>query len=260
MPDPLPTYSSLLVQISPPWLQRLVGERFLSALGAPIDAAYERARESIKQRFPLVVDDSSLAMVGRERRIRRGPAEDATTYARRLRTWWDAHRTRGGPYALLHQLDAFFEDWLNVRMDVVYYSGTRRWIDENSVVTRDAVTWDADGTGKWARFWVVFYVPATIPGADRFLVTDDGDFLVTDDGDFIMADSTIAVEAITPAEEAIFRAIPREWSAAHIDRIEVVLLWDDRRLWNYPQPVPTWAEWGSTSTWGEPPVVLPITD
>ncbi len=330
-------YTTLVRRVTPPWLQRTVGGRLMQVLAGQADELVDKTIDAVLLRLPgaqATIDPGALALTGRERRIRRGPGEDAATYARRLRGWWDAHRTRGGPYALLGQLYAFFLDWLNVRMDVVYYSGTRRWIDEAGTITRDSIAWTAsgpepgdavalaanalpghttiqpisidgfpasppgrayqvrlrDGAGghelvtvddvsggllhltgavvgtysagpatveranvRWAHVWVFFYCPESIPGADRILITDDGDTLITDAGDTLVAESTITVGAITDAERAIFAAIPREWSAAHVPYVTVVLLYGVARLWNYPQPVPTWAAWGASgATWGGP--------
>jgi hypothetical protein len=223
-------FSGALLRRLPPWLQRTVGARVVQGMADPIDALVTSSVEAVKARLPVDAPDAAaLGMIGAERRMRRGPGESAQTYARRIRTWWDAHRTRGGPYALLGQLDAYFQDWCNVRMDVVANSGLRRWVDAaatlgESVITRDSVTWDGDGSGRWARIWVFLHLSAAPTAADE-----------------------------------VFAAIPREWSAAHIDQTHVVLLWDARRLWNYPQPVPTWAAWGATSTWGEPPTIITIT-
>lgn len=335
----LPTHSSFLLRLCPPWLQRLVGERFMLALGAPMDALAIRSGESVMQRFPGVVDDSSLGVIGRERRIRRGPAEEPENYARRLRLWWDSHRGRGGPYALLDQLYAYTQGWVSAQMDVVYQSGTRRWIDTDGVITRDSIVWGGHGqpaiegmpvtaaanalagdtsiyfgfhtsefpaagpyqvrvwstgnpTGEvvtatrydddamrihfspplssgyssprvsryspqWAHVWLFFHLPDSIEVGVDYLATSDGDHIITSDGDHLVATRTITPDEITPDESAIFTALPREWSAAHIPYITVVLLWSTRRLWNYPQPVPTWAEWGASGAlWGDSPVML----
>lgn len=252
-------FSAGILRVVPPWLQRAVGAKVMQGLADELDALVDRAVEGVSLRFPGVAGEESLPLLGQQRRIRRGPGEDGTTYARRLRTWWDAHRTRGGPYALLGQLYAFFLDWLNVRMDVVYYSGTRRWQDTEGVVTRDAVTWDADGTAEWAKVWVFFYVTDSIPRASEFLIDYEGDLIVTFGGEEILLEESIAPDELTAAEAEVFKAIPRDWSAAHIKLTTVVLLWDERRLWNYPQPVPTWSAWGASGAlWGEPPVVLEI--
>jgi hypothetical protein len=258
-------FESGILNAVPPWLRRSIGGRLMRAFGAQIDLEVDRAALGVKARFPAHdpddIDEASLAAIGRERRIRRGPNEDAETYARRLRGWWDAHRGKGGPYELLRQLDAFFEAWLDVRMDVVYASGTRRWIDADSVVTKDAISWGiADGSGKWARVWVFFHVPATIPGTGEALTTLGSEELITQGGESLITDGTVSPAELSDEEREIFKMIPREWTAAHVDRTRVVLLWGARRLWRYPQPVPTWTAWGATSTWGEPPVVLEITE
>lgn len=255
-------FTTALRRVMPPWLQRTVGGKLLDAIGEQIEVLVERTALSVKLRFPghdeAAIDEDALAYIGRDRRIRRGPEEDAATYARRLRLWWLTHQTRGNAYALLRQLYAYTVDWLPVRMDVVNHNGGRRWIDEDGVITADSITWGAGGTDEgWAHVWVFFYLPDTISLGFDFLVDDDGDFLVDDDGNFLIADRTISPSEITADESAIFTAVPREWSAAHIPFITVVLLYEDRRLWNYPQPVPTWLAWDDDGAlWGDSPVML----
>lgn len=253
-------YAVTIRDATPPWLQRTRGARLMVSLAEQADVLIDRMIEGVALRMPGAlgpIDPTALALTGRERRIRRGPGEDAETYARRLRTWWDAHRTRGGPYALLGQLRAFFLDWLPVRMDVVYHSGTRRWMDENGVITRDSIVWNADGSGLWAQFWVFFHLPTQVP-ATGLLLTEGDDTITTEDGDPIVAEMTASPDELTAEQLEVFTAIPREWSAGHIKTVHVVLLWSARRLWDYPQPVPTWDEWGATSTWDEPPVLMEI--
>lgn len=256
-------YSATILRRCPPWLQRSIGGRLMQSLADPIDELVERLTQGLRLRFPVDdLDPDALAAIGRERRIRRGPGEEAATYARRLLPWWDDHRTRGGPYALLRQLRAYFLATLPMRMDVVYHSGTRRWIDEDGAITRDSITWEGDGTSQWSQFWIFFHLPA----ADE-LGTDDGDTLVTDIGDILITDGAAGVVVDGAVSELVaeqFRALPREWSAAHIARITLVLLPSSTaRLWNYPQPVPTWAAWGASgATWGASgsPAILTIED
>jgi hypothetical protein len=251
----VPTYASFLLRIGPPWLQRAVGERFMLALGSELDVLYERGRQSIKQRFPAVVDETSLGRIGAERRIRRGPGESAETYARRLRRWWDDHRRRGGPYALLAQLYSYFVASLNPRIDVVYHSGTRRWIpggvevdDPDELVTRDSITWEADGTDEWAQFWVFFHLGTLI---NDVFVNEDGDVFVDENGDPIVAESS----TLSDAEAAVFLAIVREWNAAHIKRAHVVLLVEGSALVGYPPRLV--GEPGETVGRLVPPIILP---
>lgn len=255
-------YTSAYRRAVPPWLQRSVGARLMESLAAQVDTLVERTTDGVLLRFPGLlqpVDENALAFTGRERRIRRGPFESPSRYARRLRGWWAAHRTRGGPYALLEQLRAYLGEFLTVRTDVVYYSGTRRWQDVDGTITRDAVTWSASGPSEgWAHVWVFLYVPETIPIRESTMLDESGDPILADDGSEILGVESVVPGSLTPEEAEIFLAIPREWSAAHIRTIRVVLLYSTARLWNYPQPVPTWSAWGASgATWGGPtPVIL----
>lgn len=247
MPERI-TFVARMREASPPWLQRSVGGRVMTAIAATLDSLAERAADGVSMRFPGLVNDDSLSAIGRDRGIRRGPGEAGATYARRLRPWWDDHRVRGGPYALLRQVHAYLLAWLNVRVDVVYHSGTRRWIDEDGVITRDAITWSVPPDGdadRWAQIWVVYHLPDLIPVDGETLVTSDGEIIVTSGGDALVTTASISPGALTSAEAEIFLAIPREWSAAHIARTFVVLLYGAGELWDYPAPMGTWDEWES---------------
>lgn len=248
--------STILRTKAPPWLTRTTGRKYLDAIGQALDTLDTRIVDGVSHRFPGLVDVSSLGIIGRERRIRRGPGESAQTYANRLVSWWSRHQIRGGPYALLGQLFDFFRYWLNPRIDVVYHSGTRRWVDPAGTITRDSITWEADGSDEWAQIWIVFYLSSsTIPLTGEELVTTWNELITTIGGDPIVTSYTITLSAMTEAESEVFRAIPREWSAAHIKRITLVLMPPDGRLWGYPDPLPVWCEtwtaWGTSgATWG----------
>jgi len=249
-------YESVMTRVGPPWLRRVVGVKLLGSIGEVVDTHVDRIASGVRRRFPGFDSDDSLAQIGRERRIRRGHLESGATYARRLRGWWDAHRARGGPYALLAQLYAFFLDVYDPRIDVVYQSGTRRWIDAGGggVVTRDAVTWTGDGSGRWAQTFFVFICLAD--GIENFLVDEAGRFLVDEAGRFLVA-PLMSGGTVDDEDAEVFRCIPREWSAAHIAYVTIILLYGVARCWNYPQPVPTWTDWGASTTWGGPqPVTL----
>lgn len=262
------TTVGLVRRLSPPWLRRKWAVHVMEGIAGVIDAQIARLVRGAKLRYPgappHAIDADALALTGAERRIRRGPGEAATTYASRLVRWWDDHKGRGGPYALLRQLDRFFQSWLNVRMDVVYQSGTRRWIDaaatvEASVITRDSITWNGDASGDWSRFWVFFYVPLLIPGTGDQLITFAGDNIITQAGDNLVTDNDISFSSLSDSELELFRAIPREWSAAHITKIYVVLLGGDARLVGYPTGRLV-GEPGMTVTPPQLPVITTIED
>lgn len=249
----------------PPWLQRTHGARVMFGIADVLDDYADRLVQGVKVRFPGVpprpIDEAALALTGRERRLRRGPGEAASTYARRLPGWWDAHRRSGSPYVLLEQLYAFFVDYLaTVQIDVVAHSGLRHSLDDAGTITRDSITWSVppDGTDEWAHIWVMFHV-GTEPLAVATLVTSSGDVIVTSDGNSLIAVTSLSAGGVLAEEAAeTFRAIPREWSAAHIPYVTVVLLYGLGRLWDYPTPVPTYTAREATgATWdSDTPVIL----
>lgn len=211
-------FATAIKLIVPPWLQRTSGAKLMMALGDVMDEQVDRTTDSVWLRFPTdSPDPDALTYMGRDRRFRRGPNEPPTNFARRMLRWWEAHKRRGSPYEMLTQLWGYFYGTLSAPFDVVAYSGLRHSIDVNGVVTQDQITWSADGSNRWARIWVFFYL-----AADPGVLTED--------------------------QKEVYRAIPRDWSAAHLDKITIVLLWGDAGLWGYPPG----KLWGDTpgEVWG----------
>lgn len=234
------SFTNASKRVMPPWLQRTVGGALVTAIGAQVDGLRDRTVRAVAIRFPgldfanLDTDERALGLTGRERRIYRGPSEDAQTYARRLSGWWDAHRTRGSTYAMLSQLHAFVQDWLSVPIEHVAEFGLRHSMAADGTVTRDQIAWTGDGSGGWAHAWLFFHLPDAVPLPSSYIVTSAGDFLVTSGGDFIVATETITPGSITADEEALFTLIPAAWRAGHVPYVTVVLLYGDAALVGYP--------------------------
>jgi len=82
-------------------------------------------------------------------------------------------------------------------------------------------------------------------GRREFADRESGDPLLTEAGEPILA--TVSIYALTSEEIDILCAVPREWSAAHIDRIYLVLVPLDGYAWGIPESL----EWGEVGkTWG----------
>ncbi len=241
-------FASAIKRACPPWLQRTHGGRLMVAFGEQLDELVDRMAASIKLRFPGLYSDETLPLLAAERRIRRGPGEPAATFANRLLGWLDDHRTRGGPYALLRQLRAYIVDTLPVRVDVVDQNGKRVWMDAAGVITRDAIAWTGHGNpSAWAHVWVFFYLTASQIDALNLdaLETDTGAAITTHSGAEIEAQPYASGSgSVTDETAEFFLVVPREWSAAHLPYITVVLLYGDAELWGYP-PGSTWG----SGTW-----------
>jgi len=208
--------------VSPPWLQHGWAEKLLYAYGAQIDAFADALVAGVKMRFPNLYSAESLPLIGRERRISRGLLEDDATYAARLTRWLDDHRRRGGPYAMLAQLHAYYSP-NTFPIQLIYRSGRRYSMDAAGVVVRDDIPWHPDGLpAKWARWWLIFNSDTYVP-------------------------------PLSAQDAADLALIPTEWNAAHCTGI-VIVLPSNGELWDYPLGH-TWNEGG---VWDTPDVVSVI--
>lgn len=253
-------FEAQIARISPPWLSRKTGRAIMRALGKQIDVQSQRVGDGVRARFPGVAPEDALSYIGHDRLIARGPLEPASSYRKRLQIWLASHRTRGGPYALLSQLFAFWRDTMNVPIDVVYQTGRRYQMDVDGVVVRDDLTWSVgtyfDGVPEWARFWIFFYVTTLVEA----LTDEHGDPITDEHGDPITVDVLLG-SSLTDTWEEMFSLVPRTWNAAHVKRTTIVLLRGIGRFWDYPVPVPTWDEWEASlagATWDDIDADAPI--
>lgn len=177
------TYRDRLLASLPPWLQLGNNAKLMYALGVQLDAMADALIAGVRARYPGAYGFESLPYIGRERRIRRGLLETDASYAARLIRWLDDHRRRGGPYALLAQLHAFYAP-NNFPIDLVYRNGRRFRMDVAGNIARDDIdfrpdTWPA----RWARWWLFYWTDAYLaPNAD---------------------------------ELATLKLVPQEWNSAH---------------------------------------------
>lgn len=219
-------FAELVWRIGPPWLQRAWAKKILAGIATPIDTLARRMSLGVRARFPRWEQPDALVLTGQERGIRRGPAEPAHVFASRLIRWWDDHRGRAGAYALIAQARAFWTGTGVTNIEVVSHRGVRHSTSVGSdTVARDAITWGADGTATWAQFWLFLHVPADP----------------------------------RPIDDATYLAVPVDWTAAHVRREHVVILWGYGRLWDYPPPSGDWDDWETGLTWDAWDAQAPIT-
>lgn len=209
----LTTFRDTMRKVSPVWLQNGHAERLLYAIALITDALADGLVAGVKARFPGEGPDEALSVIGRERRIRRGRLEPAATYALRLHRWLDDHRRRGGPYALLGQLHAYYTP-LNFPVELRYASGRNFVLSPDGTITRGEVVWTPPGPvepAKWARWWLIYTWPHPIgmpkwgePGRK-------------------WGDGSVWGADLTPVQVRDLRMVPREWGAGHaIGRITLI--------------------------------------
>lgn len=245
------SFAKALLGRVPPWLRRTVGKPLVLGLGALLDTIASNAGDAIRLRLPTgTVDPVALALTGAERRILRGPLEDDATYAGRLLTWWDDHRERGGPYALARQVWGYWRTSINPPFDIIYRSGRRFHVDAAGTITRDDIAWTYPPPG-WAQYWIVFY----LTGLSTTFVDALGDVVVTETGATLIFD-TLTGGSVTAEEQDEFASVPREWSPAHVEQVNVLLVYGAG--WFFDEPGVAFNDghvWGGDGT-----VAFTITD
>lgn len=225
------TFRDSMLLRAPSWLRRGFAGKLLYVLGCIIDALVDWTTAAVRIRFPGVYSPESLGLIGRERRISRGLFESDETYAARLTLWLDAHATRGGPYAMLEQLHAFFAP-NNFRIDLVYRTGRRFILAADGTITRDDIPWNADlQPDRWARWWLFYHFPTPI--------ASDGTWNSPGTWD----DGGVWDSSLTISEAANYRIVPRDWNGAHTTGAVVVIA-PNCGLWDYPPGI--WDEPGAT--------------
>lgn len=230
------TFRDAVRSFAPWWATRELSRmgKLLYAIGAQLDAMMDAHVAAIKIGYPGLYSYESLPVLGRDRRVRRGPNETSSAYADRLRPFWDHHKGRGGPYAMLEQARAYFLP-VSFQVDLVYRSGRRFVLDLAGAVARSDITWTPDSDARWARWWLFYKWPTAVSGEGLWGTAGT------------YGDGGVWGSTLTVTEVADIRAVPREWNAAHCFG-RVVLLTGGKELWGYPAG--TWGEAGGF--WGSP--------
>lgn len=198
------------------------GEPVNYSLGYLADAVEEHARQATTVRFPEYAPSDALPYFARDRRIRRGIGESRAAYNVRLLRWLDDHRTRGNPYALMRQLQAYCNAAVRIRtVDARgnWYT-TERDGSREFLLNQGNWNWDDADAARWARFWVIIYPTAEgLPWAEGPTWGTPG--LVW--GDPTRTWGTTA----TPQQVADVRALVRDWKPAGTRCEHIIIAFDD---------------------------------
>jgi hypothetical protein len=204
------TFRDQLLNICPKWLKSTYIGAVMYAIGIHLDAFADELIEGIQKRWPVDSSEDAAQQFELDRQIDRGIDEPWETYQVRLRRWRIDHRGRGGPYALLNQLHAYWAGAFNISL---HYYGTNTSffaMATNGAITRSTAT----DTSRTCGYWSLTYDwPTPLPAPYTWGTGKWGDGRVWGSG-------------LTPAQVASLRKVPRKWGNAH-SRGYLVLLYNN---------------------------------
>ena len=220
------SFRETLRRYVPPWLSDRpglsVGFRFLYALAAICDGGMQWLVEGIRARFPEVATPTALPLLGRDRRIIRGPEETDAGYATRLIPWLDVWRVAGSAEALTSQLQAFlFPGHPMVR--IVTRGGLWHTLTPGAavqVVQSQPNNWDWDSlthpenATRWGDFWIIVYEPH-YPTDGRW-----------GDGTSFWGEDKVFGQNTSKANAAALRALVKQWKPAGTRCVNIIFAYN----------------------------------
>jgi hypothetical protein len=226
-------FQKAIVESFAPWFLRGKNYgRFLQAIGAFYDGAFDTLMMGLKLSMPLRCDESALPHLALDRGIRLYDTEPIPSQRYRLSQWWQLHRQRGSHQGEMRHLRPYFlgADGLGVlpRIRIVHQSNegtpTCTWhlLDGDGIYTWEKVSpsnFDFDGQrSKWSRFWV--FIEARDAGYSIANVYNDGH--TWDDGSLYDVGNT---KPVTSAIAADWINMIADWHASHSWLAGVALVW-----------------------------------
>ena len=226
------TYTDMLWQMAPSWLQGLYGRIFLRAIGAEFDArVVDRTTEAAKAKLASHTD--TLPEVGQDRGIVRGPGESDASYTARCRQWIPDRTQRGSPWAMLRQLGGIFDGTSAYAAVLSRHAGTdqisgdpvytlHRYVQigqtstHQSAVSSTANQWLWYPPVKGCELWVVIYPSRS--GDVRPALYTRSRF-----GDGRALGSGVIGSTLTREQAAAIRVVVRAWAPEHTFVRSVIL-------------------------------------
>lgn len=236
------TFRDTFLGVVPPWLRRKNGANLIFALGLQMDVMVDALVSGVQLRFPGKFSPESLPFLSRDRYVSRGRYEASATFADRLISWLDDHLTRGGPYAMLRQLQAHFAP-NNFKIELIYALGTRYTMAADGGVTIDQVTWTPPGKPADThpdRWWLFYHAP-------QFVQTQDWDDVGPTWDDGRLWDC-----GLSPDDVADLRLVPTSWNTASAYGHIVIL--NDGEAWDTHSP----GQWPHQIALKEHPMTDPL--
>ena len=214
-------YDQYQVASAPPFLQRDVGERWLSCFGLLKDAAVEGAIQAVKARFIQTCPNDAVAIIGAERSLDQLVTERLPDYRARIQNAWSAWAQAGTRAGILAQIGL---------------------LGFSNVTIKENADWAAgvvNPATDWARWWLIIDQPHPFT-----IVWAWGDSTVWGD----------PLKSWGMKPYALFLSllkILRTWRPAHA-QLQSITFIISGRLW-----AGGWA-WADGTTWGAQTVAIQV--
>lgn len=199
------------------WARRYWASRVLYGIGIQFDALIDLTAEGLRASFPDFAPPDGLAAIGKDRRIRRGFAEPAASYAARLKRWIPDRKTKGNPYTLMRQLRGYLTGY-DVRFRVVNNAGAWHTLFHDGTTdfyVNDNWNWDGS-TDPWSRYWVIIYPPTALWNGDGLWGQGAGTW----------GDGGVWGLNATHDQGKSIQAIINEWNPPHAQCAGIIVTWD----------------------------------
>lgn len=197
-------FAKAINRVAPWWASTGNVGALLYGIGSALDELRDRTVRSARLALSgatdsegALTDAEKLAYLGADRGLTRGIDETDVGYAARIGAALPALRGRGGPYAMLEQLYAYYAaDPFPI--DLVYRNGLRYRLAVDGTITEGETetSWWTDDGGAWARWRLYYHGTAAQAGTD-------------------------------------LTRVPTDWNAAHCNGT-VIVLGSTAHYWGYP--------------------------
>lgn len=196
------------------WPRGTTGKMWTDGFAHHMDDMLSDAKDGMKARYPTIAgsagDDTALAHIGTDRRLRRYPGETDAQYGGRLQQAWAVHRKSGTEQAIL-------TDLVGVGFGDITVMEYRDWPDHPTIANaHESPGDDLDSLGNpwWSRFWVYIgsYNGSDIPSGAVM-------------GVGVMGTAVMGVALSTGIVDSV-PSIGRQWKTAHDLFVEVGWLLD----------------------------------
>jgi hypothetical protein len=164
-----PDFRHVVREWSPWYLKGEWGGKLLDAVGGLLNGLADQVDQGERAGNPLQCQADAFPHHSRDRQIEAYTNEPDASKRYRLSRWWQLHARQGTHLGQMANLQPYFLPGTLPKIRVVHadaglLSSTWWTMNADGTVERYVKTpcnWNWDGTGVWARSWVIIYTEGT---------------------------------------------------------------------------------------------------